>query len=60
MKSVADERQPPAKSEGPSHLSKCPNPVPELTDDEQPYLKGKGRVSDSANKTEEEDSETGK
>ena len=53
MESVADERQPPAKSKGPSHL------VPELTDNEQPYLKGKGRVSDSANETEEEDSEAG-
>ena len=59
VESVADERQPPTKSKGPSHLSKRPDPVPELTDNERPYLKAKGRVCDSANETEEEDSEAG-
>ena len=57
MESVADERQRPTKSKGPSHSFKPPDPVPELTDNERPYLKAKGRVSDSANETEEEDSE---
>ena len=36
VESVADERQPPAKSKGPSHVSKRPDPVPELTDNERP------------------------
>ena len=52
VESVADEREPLTKSKGPFHLSKRPDPVPELTDNERPYLKGKGRVSDSANETE--------
>ena len=55
VESVADEGQPPAKSKCPSHLSKRPDPVPELTDNERPYLKGKRRVSDSVNETEEEE-----
>lgn len=59
VESVAGEKQPPTKSEGPSHLSKRRDPVPELTDNERPCLKGKGRVNDSANETEEEDSEAG-
>lgn len=59
MESVADERQFPVKCKGPSHLSKRPDPVPELTDNEQPCLKGEGCVSDSDNETEEEDSEAG-
>ena len=51
MESVIDEKQSPAKSKVPSDVSKRPEPVPDLTDNERPYLKGKGRVSDAANET---------
>ena len=59
LESVADEKQPPTKSKGPSHLSKHPDPVPDLTDNEQPYVKCKRNVSVATNETEEEECEAG-